>query len=215
MSKKIGILGSGSVAQILAGGFIKYGFDVKMGTRDPKKLDEFLQKNSGKVTIGSFLDAAKFGEIIVLAVKGSIVKTLVEQIKESISGKVVIDPTNPISDLPPVDGVLNFSSNINMSLMEELQNLAPKAHFVKAFNSIGGHFMVNPDFNGIRPSMFICGNDTHSKGEVTQIVHQFGFDVEDMGSAVSARAIEPLCMLWCIPGIKNNSWSHAFKLLKK
>jgi predicted dinucleotide-binding enzyme len=215
MSKKIGILGSGSVAQTLAIGFIKYGFEVKMGTRDPKKLDEFMNKNSGKVSIGTFLDAASFGEIIVLAVKGSVVKSLVEQVKESLTGKVVIDPTNPISDHAPVDGVLNFFSNINLSLMEELQVSAPKAHFVKAFNCIGGHFMVNPDFNGIRPSMFICGNDTHAKGEVTQIVHQFGFDVEDMGSAVSARAIEPLCMLWCIPGIKNNSWSHAFKLLKK
>jgi len=215
MSKKIGILGSGSVAQILAGGFIKYGYEVKMGTRDPKKLDEFLQKNSGKISVGSFQEASEFGEIVVLAVKGSAAKSLVEQVKESLTGKVVIDPTNPIADIPPVDGVLNFFSNINLSLMEELQTSAPKAHFVKAFSCIGGHFMVNADFNGVRPSMFICGNDTHAKGEVTQIVHQFGFDVEDMGSAVSARAIEPLCMLWCIPGIKNNSWSHAFKLLKK
>ena len=206
MSRKIGILGSGSVAQTLAGGFIKYGYEVKMGTRDPKKLEEFIQNNSGKISVGSFQEASAFGEIVVLAVKGTVAKSLVEQIKDSITGKVVIDPTNPIADIPPVDGVLNFFSNINLSLMEELQTLAPKAHFVKAFN---------PDFNGVRPSMFICGNDTHAKGEVTQIVYQFGFEVEDMGSAVSARALEPLCMLWCIPGIKNNSWSHAFKLLRK
>ena len=215
MSRKIGILGSGSVAQTLAGGFIKYGYEVKMGTRDPKKLEEFIQNNSGKISVGSFQEASAFGEIVVLAVKGTVAKSLVEQIKDSITGKVVIDPTNPIADIPPVDGVLNFFSNINLSLKEELQTLAPKAHFVKAFNCIGGHFMINPDFNGVRPSMFICGNDTHAKGEVTQIVYQFGFEVEDMGSAVSARALEPLCMLWCIPGIKNNSWSHAFKLLRK
>jgi predicted dinucleotide-binding enzyme len=215
MSKKIGILGSGSVAQILAGGFIKYGYEVKMGTRDPKKLEEFIQKNSGKISVGSFQEASEFGEIVVLAVKGIVAKSLVEQVKDSLTGKVIIDPTNPIADISPVDGVMNFFSNINLSLMEELQTLAPKAHFVKAFSCIGGHFMVNADFNGVKPSMFICGNDTHAKGEVTQILYQFGFDVEDMGSAVSARAIEPLCMLWCIPGIKNNSWSHAFKLLRK
>jgi predicted dinucleotide-binding enzyme len=76
--------------------------------------------------------------------------------------------------------------------------------------------MVNPDFGeGTRPTMFICGNDKEAKKQVSEIVQKFGFDVEDMGMAESARAIEPLCILWCIPGFLRNEWTHAFKLLKK
>jgi len=80
---------------------------------------------------------------------------------------------------------------------------------------VGSAFMVNPQFAVGKPSMFICGNDTASKKTVAEILNQFGWEVEDMGMAESARAIEPLCMLWCIPGLTNNQWGHAFKLLKK
>ena len=75
--------------------------------------------------------------------------------------------------------------------------------------------MVNPDFDGIKPSMFICGNDEDAKRTVIKILDAFGWETEDMGTAGSARAIEPLCILWCIPGFLGNGWSHAFKLLKK
>jgi predicted dinucleotide-binding enzyme len=86
---------------------------------------------------------------------------------------------------------------------------------VKAFNCIGNAFMVDPDFNGVKPTMFICGNDDRAKNEVTTILDRFGFDVADMGAVEAARAIEPLCILWCIPGFRNNSWTHAFKLLRR
>ena len=99
--------------------------------------------------------------------------------------------------------------------MEELQSMFTKANFVKAFNSIGSAFMVNPDFNGEKPTMFICGNDEKAKKEVSELLSKFGFEVEDMGKVEAARAIEPLCMLWCIPGFLKNEWTHAFKLLKK
>jgi predicted dinucleotide-binding enzyme len=75
--------------------------------------------------------------------------------------------------------------------------------------------MVNADFGGVKPTMFICGNDEGAKREVAKILDQFGFDVADMGSVEAARAIEPLCILWCIPGFRNNSWTHAFKLLQR
>ncbi len=65
------------------------------------------------------------------------------------------------------------------------------------------------------PTMFICGNDEEAKKTVTKILDAFGWETEDMGMAEAARAIEPLCILWCIPGILNNRWSHAFELLKK
>jgi predicted dinucleotide-binding enzyme len=98
--------------------------------------------------------------------------------------------------------------------MEDLQETFPEARFVKAFNSIGSAYMVNPDFES-KPTMFICGNDEGAKTEVSVILDIFGFEVEDMGGAEAARAIEPLCILWCIPGFLQNQWSHAFKLMKR
>jgi len=84
---------------------------------------------------------------------------------------------------------------------------------VKVFNSVGSPFMVNPQFKSGKPTMFICGNDDDARKTVTGIVDQFGWETADMGKAEAARAIEPLCMLWCIPGLLRNEWNHAFKLL--
>jgi predicted dinucleotide-binding enzyme len=98
--------------------------------------------------------------------------------------------------------------------MERLQKLVPDAHLVKAFNCVGNAFMIDPDF-GQKPSMFICGNNASAKKDVTSLLEKVGWEAEDMGNVEAARAIEPLCMLWCIPGIRENKWSHAFKLLKK
>ncbi len=112
----------------------------------------------------------------------------------------MIDACNPIGGGPPVNGVLSFFTTLKDSLMERLQKAYPRARFVKAFNSVGNGQMVNPQFAGGRPTMFICGNDAEAKRVVSQILDQFGWDAEDMGAVEAARAIEPLCMLWCIPG---------------
>jgi predicted dinucleotide-binding enzyme len=74
--------------------------------------------------------------------------------------------------------------------------------------------MVNPKLPGGPPTMFICGNDKGAKAEVKALLDQFGWDTADMGGVEGARAIEPLCILWCIPGLSGGSWTHAFKLLR-
>lgn len=210
--KKIGIVGSGTVAQTLGSGFIKHGYQVMLGTRDVSKLAEW--KKGGKALVGSFADTAKFGEIIVLAVKGTVAKKVLEQMgHENLKNKTVIDATNPIAEATPTNGVLKFFTNLDKSLMEDLQESVPAANFVKAFNSVGSAFMINPLFES-KPTMFICGNNESAKKEVSVIINQFGWEPADFGKAESARAIEPLCMLWCIPGISKNEWRHAFKLLK-
>jgi len=215
MKKKIGILGSGMVGQVLATGFIKHGYEVMIGTRDTSKLDVWKSKNNNG-QVGSFADAAKYGEIIVLATKGTVAKAALDLAGvEHLKGKTIIDVTNPIAEHPPVNGVLSFFTDYNTSLLEQLQEHVPGAHFVKAFNSVGSAVMVNPDFNGVKPSMFIAGNNDAAKEEVKTILTLFGWEVEDMGKAEGARAIEPLCILWCIPGFQSNQWTHAFKLLKK
>jgi len=216
MKKKIGILGSGVVGQALANGFISHGYEVMIGTNDKSKYESIKAKIKGKITIGTFSDTARFGEIIILAVKGSAAVSALEKVGiENLKNKTVIDTTNPIEEVPPVNGVIKFFTSLNVSLLEQLQKAVPDAHFVKAFNSVGNAFMVNPDFGGVKPTMFICGNRDEAKGEVTTILDQFGWEIEDMGKVEAARAIEPLCMLWCIPGITRNHWTHAFKLLKK
>ena len=126
----------------------------------------------------------------------------------------MIDATNPIAETPPVDGVLNFFTNLDESLLERLQREFAAVRFVKAFNSVGTHCMVNPQFAGGKPTMFICGNDAAAKGTVAPVVDQLGWETADMGTAAAARAIEPLAMLWCIPGFRQNDWMHAFKLLR-
>lgn len=211
---KIGILGSGVVAQSLAGGFLKHGHAVALGTREPAKLAAWAEKNPA-ARVASFKDAARFGEIVVLAVKGSVAGDALRAAgAENLAGKTVIDATNPIADAPPVNGVLRFFTSLEDSLMERLQREFADLHFVKAFNSVGNAFMVNPNFAGGKPTMFICGNEAASKRSVAAICDQFGWDVADMGAAEAARAIEPLCMLWCIPGLLRNEWTHAFKLLR-
>lgn len=214
---KIGIIGSGAVGRTLGTAFLKEGHQVMLGTRNIGKEEvvKWKHENPGGET-GLFDATANFGELIVLATSGAISEEAIKlAVIENFSGKTVIDTTNPIAPLPADQGVLKFFTTLDDSLMEQLQRLLPEANLVKAFNSVGSGFMYKPDFNGVIPSMFICGNSDEAKATVTSILISFGWEVEDMGSAVSARAIEPLCMLWCIPGFLKNQWSHAFKLLKK
>lgn len=212
--KKIGILGSGIVGQTLAGGFLKHGFQVMIGTGNPTKLNEWKNTAGSNAGIGTMQEAAAFGDMVVLACKGTAAEDVVRSVATQAHGKTIIDATNPIADAPPVNGVLSFFTTQQTSLMEMLQSVAPGLRFVKAFNSVGNAFMVNPNFPDGKPTMFICGNDADAKKEVTAILDQFGWETEDMGMAEAARPIESLCMLWCIPGFLRNQWTHAFKLMK-
>jgi 8-hydroxy-5-deazaflavin:NADPH oxidoreductase len=214
--KKVSVLGSGVVGQVLADGFLKHGYEVMRGSREPGKLTDWKNGAGDRASAGSFAEAAKFGEIIVLAVKGSGAESALDLAgADNLNGKLVIDTTNPIADAPPENGVISFFTGPNDSLLERLQKRFPGAHLIKAFSCVGNAFMVNPDFGGVKPTMFICGDDDGAKEHVRGILHQFGWETEDMGASTAARAIEPLCMLWCIPGLRENRWTHAFKLLKK
>jgi len=212
---KVGVLGSGDVAQTLAGGFVRHGHQTMIGTRDKAKLTDWLKTNP-TAQVGSFSDTAAFGEVVVLAVKGSAAADVLRAAgTANLADKLVMDACNPIADAPPVNGVLSLFTSLDDSLMERLQREFPKAHFVKAFNSVGASRMVNPEFKSGRPTMFICGNDDKAKVIATEILDQFGWETADMGKVEAARAIEPLCMLWCILGFTKNEWTHAFKLLRK
>lgn len=213
---KIGIIGSGAVGQTLAKAFIAEGHEAMLGTRDPSKAEVAKFKNENtKALTGTFAEAAKFAEIVVLTTKGSVAENAIRLAgEENFTGKIIIDTTNPIADAPPTNGVLSFYTTLNDSLMERIQRTLPEAKVVKAFNSVGNAVMYKPTYQSGTPTMFICGNDAEAKQTVTHILEAFGYEAEDMGGVEAARAIEPLCILWCIPGFLRNQWAHAFKLLK-
>lgn len=208
-----GVLGSGDVGQVLAKGLKDHGYQVRVGSRTPAKLAKY-SKETG-ITAGTFGEVGRWGEALVLSVLGSAAESVMELVgKEQAAGKLIIDTTNPLTEDPPEQGVLRSFTGPNESLMERLQRAYPAAHFVKAFNSVGSARMVDPDFQGVRPTMFYCGNDAGAKGTVARVLDQFGWEAADMGGVLAARAIEPLAMLWCIPGFLQDSWTHAFKLLR-
>lgn len=208
MSKSVGVLGSGAVGLTLAKGLKDIGYSVVLANRTGHKVDGW----TGEVV--TYEEASSKSDILVLAVKGTSAEHVVSGIKSNLNGKVVIDTTNPIADAPPDDGVIQYFTTLDNSLMERLQGIAPNAKFVKAFNSVGSAYMVKPQFKGGTPTMFICGNDLEAKEQVSSILSKLGWEAQDFGGAKSARAIEPLCVLWCIPGLTKNEWSHAFKLLR-
>jgi predicted dinucleotide-binding enzyme len=153
---KIAVLGSGTVGEVLADGFRKHGHDVVRGSRDPSKLAAWAQQSGGRTA--TFADASADADVVVLAVKGSAAGEAL-RLAGDLTGKVIIDATNPIAAAPPVNGVLQYFTGPNESLMERLQALAPAANFVKAFSSVGNPMMINPEYAGGRPTMFICGNN--------------------------------------------------------
>lgn len=199
---KIGILGSGDVGKALAHGLRSEGHDVVVGTRTPR--EEFT----------SYEEAAKFGEAIVLATLWSGTKNALDLAgATNLSGKVVIDATNPLvfaENAPPALALGHTDSG-----GEQVQRWIADARVVKAFNTVGNAFMYKPDFPGGPPTMFIAGDDDAAKKTVTHILTSFGWETEDAGGIQAARELEPLCILWVMHGIRTGSWNHAFKLLKK
>jgi predicted dinucleotide-binding enzyme len=210
--KRFGVLGSGEVGQTLAKGLSSNGYEARIGSRSPAKLAKF-SKTSG-IQAGSFEEVAAWGDAAVLAVLGTAALEVIELAgPRNLKGKLVIDTTNPISQDPPVDGVIRYFTGPNESLMERLQSAHPEIAFVKAFNSVGSALMVHPMLSGGPPTMFYCGNDAGAKAVVARLLEHLGWDGADMGSVAAARAIEPLAQLWCIPGFREDDWMHAFRML--
>jgi predicted dinucleotide-binding enzyme len=211
---KIGVIGTGDVGDMLADGFLQHGHAVVRGTRDPSKLADWAKAAGKNASVATMEAAARESELVVLAIRGTAAEQVVRACATALAGKTVIDTTNPIADAAPESGVLRFFTTLDDSLMERLQRAAPEARFVKAFSCVGNALMVHPDLPGGRPTMFVCGNDAQAKEQVRAILDDFGWDVEDLGAAAAARAIEPLCILWCIPGFLRNDWVHAYKVLR-
>jgi predicted dinucleotide-binding enzyme len=212
---KIGVLGSGTVGQTLAAGFLKHGHEAMVGTRQPgsEPMSKWLEQNP-RGAVDTLGNTVKFGELLVLATLGRAAAEAIELAgKANFAGKTLMDTTNPLAESAPSKGVLEFFTSRNESLGEQIQALVPEAHVVKAFNSVGAARMVNPSYQQGPPTMFLCGDDQGAKDTVSSLTRQLGWEPFDCGGIIASRALEPLCMLWCIPGFLHNQWTHAFKLL--
>ena len=213
---KIGIIGSGIVGKTLAKAFTSEGHAVTLGTRNTSKEDVAKFNKETGIAVADFENTAANSELIVLCTNGLAAEEALKLAGiANLSGKVIIDTTNPIASAPPINGALRYFTPANDSLMEQSQKLVPDARFVKAFNSVGNAVMYKPNYAEGKPTMFICGNDDSAKKTVMDILTSFGWETEDMGKAELAGSIESLCILWCAKGFNNNMWNHAFKLLKK
>lgn len=211
---QVGILGSGGVAQALGLGFLKLGHDVKLGSRDPKKLQPWLDKAGKRASAGSFEDTARFADIAVLATTWSGTENALKLAgaPTSLAGKLVIDVTNPV--ISEAGKPLRLELGHTDSGGEQVQRWLPQSRVVKAFNSVGEAHMVDPQFPGGPPDMFICGDDASAKQVVAGICKNFGWGVVDVGGIEGSRLLEPLCILWVEYGLRSQSWNHAFKLLR-
>ena len=212
---KVGIIGSGVVGQQLGLGFLKSGHEVKIGTRNPGKLNEWLKSAGKNASVGSISEAASFGEIIILAVSYKGVKNALDLAgKENLKGKILIDVTNPLDHSkgrPP-----KFAVSLGNSLGEQIQHWLPDSKVVKAFNMINAYIMINPKREEGIPDLFIAGNDEVAKKLVTGIALKWGWaSVIDMGDISMSYWLETLAMTWIYFGFKYNIWTHAFKLLRK
>src|SRR5262245_61617914 len=172
----VGILGTGDVAKALGNGFVTLGHEVKMGSRSAtnEKAVAWAKSAGPKASVGTFEDAAKFGEVLLLCTLGEANESAISLAKaENFANKVVIDTTNPLDfsgGMPP-----KLAVSGNDSGGERVQRLLPNAKVVKAFNTVGNAFMFRPEFPGGPPDMFICGNDDGAKKKVTEILGDFGW----------------------------------------
>jgi 8-hydroxy-5-deazaflavin:NADPH oxidoreductase len=215
---KIGIIGSGDVAQRLADGFIEFGDTVKIGSRDPnqKKVTEWLDKHDKeRASSGTFAETASFGKLNVLATSWlGTADALRMADPKNLAGKIVIDVTNPLDfskGMPPRLAVGHTDSG-----GETVQRILHDSKVVKAFNIVGNPHMIHPYFVGGPPSMFICGNDGESKKYVIDsILSKFGWETIDIGGIEGARLLEPLALLWITHYFRTGNGNHAFKLLQK
>jgi predicted dinucleotide-binding enzyme len=211
---KLGILGSGSVAQVLGSGFLGKGYQVMLGTREPSKLGEWLTNAGEEASVGTFEEAAAYGDIVFLSVHATGLESAIDLAgRENFTDKTVIDLSNPMdfSEGPPP----KFTATVGNSLGEKVQRLLPEANVVKAFNSIGVAVMTDPDFDGEMATHFIAGDSEEAKAEATKLIREFGWDVVDVGGIDQAFFLEALASLWVNYAIKSNSWDQAFKLLRR
>lgn len=194
---KFGILGSGMVAQAIGTRLTQLGHDVRLGTRDIAKLAEWKAQAGNLASVGSFAEAAAFGEILFNCTAGTGSLAALESAGEAnLGSKVLIDIANPLDfsrGMPPSLTVCNTDS-----LGEQIQRRFPQLRVVKSLNTMNAHLMVNPSLLPEAHEVFVSGNDAEAKQIVTSLLkEQFGWkSVIDLGDISTARGTEMMLPVW-------------------
>jgi predicted dinucleotide-binding enzyme len=194
---KIGVLGSGIVGQTIGSRLVELGHEVTVGTREPKKLEDWCQKAGPRARAGSFAASAAFGEILFNCTAGlSSLEALKMAGEQALADKLLIDIANPLdfsSGMPPSLSVCNTDS-----LGEQIQRAFPRLKVVKTLNTVNAEVMVRPSLVPGDHDVFVSGNDAAAKAQVTEILMDgFGWtSVVDLGDITTARGTEMLLPLW-------------------
>ena len=210
----IAVIGSGDVGQALAKGLVEAGHHVMIGTRDThkKELSWTKKHHKEKLQVGSFAEAADFGEMAFLAVAWHATDNVLAIVRPELSGKIVVDVTNPL--LFTEDGP-QLAVGHTMSAGELVQQSLTDSHVVKTLNTINYRHMIKPHFNQGTPTMFMCGNNASAKAHVRELLIELGWvDVQDLGPIEKSRLLEPLCLLWIDYGAINDTWDHAVSIIR-
>jgi 8-hydroxy-5-deazaflavin:NADPH oxidoreductase len=200
---RIGILGSGAVGQALTRGLGRHGHDVRIGTRKDAVED---------LPVGAPAEVVADADLVVLAVLGTAAVEVATGVREQLAGKVLVDATNPLDFSSGGPGLFVGHTD---SLGEQVQRAVPEARVVKAYNTVGNPFMVDPDLPGGPPSMFIGGNSDEAKSVVADLLRSTGWDVVDLGGIEASRYLEPMCVAWTLHALRSGTWEHAFRLLRR
>ena len=204
---KIGIIGTGVVAQTVGAKLIELGHDVVLGTRDPKKLDdkkmfattlrEWLEAVGNRARIVTFREAAAHGDLLVNATGGLVsLEALGRAEAGSVGSKTLVDIANEIDHSKGMPPAVRASQD--SCLAEKIQAAFPNLRVVKTLNTVGAPVMVNPKaVGGGDHTVFVSGNDKQAKAEVTALLRSFGWsDVLDLGDVSSARGPEMYMAMW-------------------
>lgn len=210
---RIGILGSGPAGRTLGSGFLGRGHSVMIGSRDPAKLQPWLAAAGPGAETGSFADAARFGELILLSVLGSAAEDVLRLAGvDNFDSKIVLDASDPLDFSSGRPGLFVGTTD---SLGERIHRLLPRANVVKGLNTVVAEVMVDPSLTGGEPDMFIAGDSDQAKATVTALLAEFGWPVIDMGGIESARWLEALSLAWVVYSHRTGKTHHAFKLVGK
>jgi predicted dinucleotide-binding enzyme len=207
-TKTVAVIGSGRMGGAVGPRFAELGYNIVYGTRDPNSeaIQKVLAKIGPKARAASQLEAIAAADIVALALLWRATPDLVREAGARLDGKIIFDITNAPLKYPakPFDGAVDTSAG------KIIQDLAPKARVVKAFNTVGYHVVADPAKGKGPVTVPVVGNDMDAKTEVMDIVKRMGFETIELGPIENAHVLEGMANLYFYP-YGNQRFEQAFE----
>ncbi|MBT5032719.1 MAG: NAD(P)-binding domain-containing protein [Proteobacteria bacterium] len=207
-AETIAVIGTGNVGGALGPQFAKIGHDVIYGSREPAREDvqALVSQTSGNATAKLPMEAVAEADIVVIATKWADTEVALKSLGD-LSGKIILDPTNAVR----VDesGIRHHA--VETSTAQMIQDWAPNAMVVKAFNTLGSGTMADPASAGGPMTIPIAGNDAAAKTVISGLVTGIGFEVVDMGDITAAHAIEQMLIVRGNAAVLGSRFNYYFR----